>query len=102
MPGVSEAPPRVAVQEVVMNSIQITFRLPKDLAAALDRTAAQMQRNRSELVREALREFIGRHSEPETSAAEPVRDLLGSLDSGIPNLAENHRAYLLDFLKRDR
>ena len=79
---------------------QLTIRLPADLREALDAAARASQRKRSEVVRMALREFLDL---PPASSRPPsirVRGLLGSLDSGVPDLAEKHREYLLEVLQR--
>jgi metal-responsive CopG/Arc/MetJ family transcriptional regulator len=76
----------------------LTIRLPDDLSRALDQAAEQMQRERTEIIRLALYQYLGISPEGHKAPAERVRHLIGSLDSGIPDLAENHRAYLLDSL----
>jgi len=82
---------------------QLTVRIPADLARRLDRAASATKRRRSELVRLALEQFLLRPGR--SSAVRPidlVRDLIGSVDSGIPDLAERHREYLIERLRRDR
>jgi len=77
----------------------LNIRLPDDLSRALDQAAEQMQRERAEIVRLALCQYLERLSTKSHEApAERVRHLIGSLDSGIPDLAENHRTYLQDSL----
>ena len=74
---------------------QITIRFPKELSRALRERAARMQRKPSEVVRMAVAEFL-QISEPETGRPfERVKRLLGSLESGVPDLATRHREYLL-------
>ncbi len=82
-------------------SNQLTVRLSEDLSRALAHAAAQMQRKRSEVVRLALYQYLGLGSQ-DRRPAERVRHLLGSLESGIPDLAENHRSYVLESLKSGR
>ena len=61
-----------------------------------------LERKPSEIVRLALQEFLGtaagRHGRP----ADRVRRLIGSLESGVPDLARKHRAYVLESLKHGR
>jgi predicted transcriptional regulator len=79
-------------------SDQLTVRLPNDLNAALEQAATRMRRKRSEVVRMALESFLGvGESEPASSR---VRDLLGSLETGVPDLAEEHRRHVLEKLQR--
>ena len=82
---------------------QVTIRLPEDLSQALKAASRRMQRKSSEIVRLALREFLGASSSPsKTRAADRVRGLIGSLDSGVPDLAEKHRTYIIESLRRGR
>ena len=81
---------------------QLTVRLPDDLGRTLKSASRRMQRKPSEIVRLALQEFLGtaagRHGRP----ADRVRRLIGSLESGVPDLARKHRAYVLESLKHGR
>jgi len=60
-----------------------------------------MQRKPSEVVRIAVREFL---AIPDRSHQRPdrVRDLVGSLNSDIPDLAIRHRDYIIQKLRRGR
>ncbi len=82
---------------------QLTLRMPADLANRLDRVARLTRRRRSEVVRLALEQYLG---EPNTKLQrrpiELVRDLLGSVESGVPDLGQHHRDYLLKRLRRAR
>jgi metal-responsive CopG/Arc/MetJ family transcriptional regulator len=79
---------------------QLTVRLPEDLKRALDKASRKLNRRPSELVRMALREYLrvapGMGSRP----SDRVRGLLGSLESGVPDLAERQREYILESLRR--
>jgi Arc/MetJ-type ribon-helix-helix transcriptional regulator len=74
---------------------RVTVRLPEPLAAKLDHAARRTQRKRSDLVRQALEEFL-RDSGVDSSIrpADLVRDLLGAIESGVPDLGQRHREYL--------
>jgi Ribbon-helix-helix protein, copG family len=87
---------RIAVQD------QLTVRLPEDLRRALRAASRRMQRKSSEIVRLALREFLGVAPGARTVPADRVRNLIGSLESGVPDLAEKHRAYVIESLRRGR
>jgi hypothetical protein len=57
-----------------------------------------MRRKRSEVVRIALEQFLqAGGGRPRVKA---VESLLGSLETGIPDLAERHREYVLESLRR--
>ena len=79
---------------------QLSMRLPSDLAAKLERSARRLKRKRSELVREALEQYL--NSELETRPIELVRDLLGSIATGRPDLGQRHRDYLIRRIRRGR
>ena len=71
---------------------QLSFRLPTSLAKKLDEAAIRMKRKRSEVARLALEQFL--ETDLEVRPIERVRDLLGKVESGIPDLGERHRDYL--------
>jgi metal-responsive CopG/Arc/MetJ family transcriptional regulator len=81
-------------------SAQLTVRLPDDLKAALDAAARRTQRNSSQLVRLALESYLGTGPTRGQRPAERVRNLIGSLESGVPDLADRHREYVLESLTR--
>jgi metal-responsive CopG/Arc/MetJ family transcriptional regulator len=81
---------------------QVTVRIPEDLKRALDDASRRMHRKSSEIVRIALRAFLEAAPDPTTRPADRVRGLLGSLESGVPHLAERHREYVLESLKHGR
>jgi hypothetical protein len=81
---------------------QLTVRLPEDLSQALKRASRLMQRKSSDIVRLALRQFLGASGPASGRPADRVRGLLGSLESGVPDLAEQHRAYIIESLRRGR
>jgi len=78
---------------------QLTIRLPDELNRALEAASNRLQRRRSEIVRLALSQFLGLEAQSGETPAARVRNLIGSLDTGIPDLAENHRSYILESLK---
>ena len=83
---------------------QLTLRVPSELAEKLERSARRLRRKRSEVVRLALEEFLDSTSEAalEIRPIDRVRDLLGRVRSGIPDLGQRHREYLLRRLRRGR
>jgi metal-responsive CopG/Arc/MetJ family transcriptional regulator len=79
---------------------QLTVRLPADLSRELAEAAGRMHRKRSEVIRLALRHYLDLVPGSDRPPAERVRHLIGALDSGVPDLAENHRKYLLESIRR--
>ncbi len=81
-------------------SEQLTVRLPADLADALERAAKRLRRNRSDVVRLALEQYLV--ASAEEKPIHLVRDLLGQVETGIPDLGEHHREYLVKRLRHGR
>jgi hypothetical protein len=79
---------------------QLTLRLSGALAEKLARSARRLKRKRSDVVRQALEQFLD--TEPEIRPIEQVRDLLGRVESGGPDLGQNHREYLVRRLRRGK
>lgn len=81
---------------------RLTLRLPADLAARLELSATRLKRKRSDIVRLALGQFL--NAEPAAvrrpRAVDRVRDLIGSVESGIPDLGQCHRDHLIAHLRR--
>lgn len=78
---------------------QITIRLPHDLLDQLDRVAAETGLSRSELVRRAIYAYWdGKVVDRDESPFDRVRDLVGSVHGGPPDLASRHREYLKDLI----
>lgn len=82
---------------------QLTLRMPADLASKLERVAKHTRRRRSEVVRLALEQFLGEaDTKVQRRPIDLVRDLLGSVESGVSDLGQRHRDYLLRRLRRAR
>jgi predicted transcriptional regulator len=79
---------------------QLTLRLSADLAERLDLAAKRLARKRSDVVRLALEQFLS--AQVETRSIEQVRDLLGSIESGLPDLGQRHREYLVKRVRDGR
>lgn len=78
---------------------QISVRLHEPLLKRLNREARKRQVRRSDLVREALEAFLSREAAGINNLPyERVRDLVGSLSGGPPDLGKQHRKYLLDLI----
>ena len=80
---------------------QMTFRLPRSIAARLDEIAARRGVQRSDLLREAAARVVS-EEEARERPFELVKDLVGSLDSRVPDLGSEHRKYLAKGFGRRR
>ena len=83
-------------------SDQLTIRLSEEMNRALKAASVRMRRKRSEIVRLALSQYLDLGPGHEEKPADRVRHLIGSLETGISDLAENHRSYVLESLKHGR
>ena len=81
---------------------QLPIRLPSDLREALDKGSRRTGLKSSELVRQALRSYLQTSADQQQPPASRVRHLVGSLESGIPDLAERHREYVIESRSRGR
>lgn len=79
---------------------QISLRLPDELLDELDRQARRRRTSRSDLVREILEQHVRLAATPDQPYSR-VRDLVGFVTGGPPDLAAGHREYLVG-LVRDR
>lgn len=79
---------------------QLTVRLPAKLAKKLEQSAKRLRCNRSDLVRLAIEQFL--NSNATIKPIDQVRDLIGSVSSGVPDLGQRHREYFIGRVKRGR
>ncbi len=80
---------------------QLTVRLSDDLDQELSSLAKRLRLKRSDIVRMALERFFGEfHGKEEIRPYEKVKNLIGSISSGISDLGEAHRKYLLKQFKK--
>lgn len=77
---------------------QLTLRLSGALARKLELSARRLRRKRSDVARLALEQFLD--AALEIRPVERVRDLLGRVESGVPDLGQRHREHLIRRLRR--
>lgn len=78
---------------------QFTFRLPAGLAGRIDRYARSTGRKRSDVVRQATEAYLDALEGTSVKPAERAGNLIGSIRSGVPDLAERHSEYLKRILR---
>jgi metal-responsive CopG/Arc/MetJ family transcriptional regulator len=80
---------------------QLTIRLPEELEREDADAARRLRLKRSDIVRLALERFL---SEPqvreEQSPYAKVKNLLGSVKSGVSDLGSAHREHLVKRIRR--
>jgi metal-responsive CopG/Arc/MetJ family transcriptional regulator len=80
---------------------QLTVRLSDDLNKGISTLAKRLRLKRSDIVRMAVERFLVElRGEDEGKPYEKVKYLIGSVSSGIPDLGEAHRKYLLEKIKK--
>jgi Arc/MetJ-type ribon-helix-helix transcriptional regulator len=76
---------------------QLTLRIPQRIARQLDVLVRKKGKPRSSIVREAIETYYRRETgRPQEKPFDRVRDLIGSLSGGPPDLGARHREYLKD------
>lgn len=78
----------------------LTVRLPAELSDALARASRKSGRKASEIVRAALGDYLNAQAKSGPRPAEGIKGLIGPLNSSISDLAEQHRAYIIESLTR--
>ncbi len=68
----------------------LTVRLPDDLEAEVDRLAATEQRTKSEIIKDALRNYVASHAQRHSSY-ELGEDLFGVAESGDSDRSVRHK-----------
>ncbi len=80
---------------------QLTVRLSDDLDEGLSALSKKLRLKRSDIVRMAIKRFLEEfEGKEEEKPYEKVKNLIGSISSGISDLGESHRKYLLKQFKR--
>ena len=79
---------------------QLTIRLPDDLEEDLSALTRRLRLKRSDIVRMALEKFLKEfRGGEEARPYDRVISLMGAVSSGISDLGEAHRKYLLKKMK---
>lgn len=80
---------------------QLTVRLPDNLEREISSCAKRLRLKRSDIVRMALERFLKEtHISEEQSPYERVSNLIGTFESGIPDLGQAHRKYLIRKMRK--
>jgi metal-responsive CopG/Arc/MetJ family transcriptional regulator len=81
---------------------QLTIRLPRDLGRRLRDISTRLGLNRSAIARMAIRQYLNNFKgELDDYPYERICDLIGVTKSGISDLGERHRDYLLARMRKD-
>jgi hypothetical protein len=75
-----------------MKPVSVTVRLPRPLVAGIDAESRSRGISRSDVIRERLERNAAEDSGPDPLAS--IRDLIGSVDTGPPDLSSRKKHYL--------
>lgn len=82
--------------------MQLTVRIPDEYKKKIEILSENMGLKRSDIARLALRKFIDENlSQEPTTPYGKLKHLLGKAESGIKDLGQNHRKYLIERLKKE-
>jgi len=81
--------------------MQMTIRIPDEDVSKIESIAQKMGLKKSDITRMAIRTFIDSYDENKTKPYAKVKSLLGIAESGIPDLGQNHRKFLVEKIKSD-
>ena len=82
--------------------MQLTIRMPDEYGEKIKVLAEKMGLKKSDIIRLALKHFVEESlSNDQSTPYHKIRHLLGSAESGIQNLGQRHRDYLVKKILRD-
>ena len=81
--------------------MQLTIRMPDEYKKKIEALSENMGLKKSDIARLALRKFVDENLEHETETPyQKIKHLLGKTESGIKDLGQNHREYIIKKLKK--
>ena len=79
---------------------QLTIRMPKEYLTQIEQIAKSTGLKKSDITRMAIKKFIEKHGDKEElNLYVKSKSLIGLIESGIPDLGQNHRKYLIQKIK---
>ena len=81
--------------------MQLTVRIPDHYTDKLDRLTKKMGLKRSDIIRLALKQFFEEGAEKDDRTPfQKVSHFLGIVESGIGDLGQRHRNYLIQRMRK--
>jgi len=80
--------------------MQLTIRMPEKQMAMIEYIAKKMELKKSDVTRIALKKFIEEYNDSTEKPFTKVKHLLGIVESGMPDLGQRHRDYLIKKIKK--
>lgn len=82
--------------------MQLTIRMPQEYKEKIEMLADRMGLKKSDIARLALKDFIDENLVADDRVPyEKVKHLLGTAESGIKDLGQRHREYLMKKIRKD-
>ena len=79
---------------------QLTIRMPEEYFAKIEQIAKSSGLKKSDVTRMAIRKFLEDYnSEGEVDLYSKAKRLIGVVESGIADLGQNHREYVIKKIK---
>jgi predicted DNA-binding protein len=79
---------------------QLTIRMPEEYLSRIEQIAKSTGLKKSDITRMAIKKFIEENrDETETNLYSKSKNLIGVVESGISDLGQNHRKYLVQKIK---
>jgi predicted transcriptional regulator len=84
-----------------VQTMQLTIRMPQEYKEKIETLAERMGLKKSDIARLALKEFIEENIAADDRAPyDKVRHLVGTAESGIKDLGQRHREYLIKKIQK--
>ena len=82
---------------------QLTIRMPEKFLFKIEQIAKKSGLKKSDITRMAIRKFLEDYSsEEEADLYSKAKRLIGVAESGVSDLGQNHREYLINKIKGER
>jgi metal-responsive CopG/Arc/MetJ family transcriptional regulator len=79
---------------------QFTIRMPEEYFAKIEKIAESTGLKKSDITRIALKKYLEEYSQNEnTNLFRKAKRLIGVVESGVPDLGQNHRRHLIEKIK---
>ena len=82
---------------------QLTIRMPEKFLFKIEQIAKASGLKKSDITRMAIQKFLNEYSDDkEADLYSKAKRLIGVVESGISDLGQNHRKYLIKRIKGER
>ncbi len=85
-----------------MSNVNVNARLEPWMVQEIDKEAKELCTSRGAVIRMVIKQHVKEKYQKSGFDFERVKHLVGSVETGIPDLAENHKKYLAEAFKGDK